>query len=69
MILWTRRKKLFSPLYYLSPEVGELNGINVIVVYLPESSQVHNTTGNIFDRNEVGDFDITNQLANWRTIS
>lgn len=50
-----------SPPYYLSPEVVELEGKNVIVVYVPESSQVHNTAGKIFDRNEDGDFDITNQ--------
>lgn len=49
------------PPYYLSPEVVKLNGKNVIVVYVPESSQVHNTAGKIFDRNEDGDFDITNQ--------
>lgn len=50
-----------SPPYYLSPEVVELNGKNVIVVYVPESSQVHTTAGKVFDRNEDGDFDITNQ--------
>ena len=31
------------------------------MVYVPESSQVHNTSGKIFDRNEDGDFDITKQ--------
>ena len=50
-----------SPPYYLSPHVVKVNGRNVIVVYVPESSQVHNTIGRIFDRNEDGDFDITNQ--------
>lgn len=50
-----------SPPYYLSPEVVEIDGKNVIVLYVPESSQVHSTAGNIFDRNEDGDFDITNQ--------
>lgn len=50
-----------SPPYYLSPEVVELNGEKVIVVYVPESSQVHNTSGKIFDRNEDGDFNSTNQ--------
>ena len=50
-----------SPPYYLSPEVVELNSKNIIVVYVPESSQVHNSAGKIFDRNEDGDFDITNQ--------
>src|SRR5690554_7918240 len=50
-----------NPPYYLSPEVVELNGKNVIVLYVPESSQVHNTIGKIIDRNEDGDFDITHQ--------
>lgn len=50
-----------SPPYYLTPKVVDLNGKKVIVVYVPESSQVHNTAGKIFDRNEDGDFDITNK--------
>lgn len=50
-----------SPPYYLSPDIVELNNKKVIVVYVPESSQVHNTAGKIFDRNEDGDFDISNQ--------
>ncbi len=31
----------------------------MICIYVPESSQVHSTNGQIFDRNEDGDFDIT----------
>jgi len=53
-------QKLCPP-YYLSPDRVELNGKYVIVVHVPESSQVHNTAGKIFDRNEDGDFNITNQ--------
>ena len=49
-----------NPPYYLSPEVIEVEGKKVIVVYVPESSQVHSTAGKIFDRNEDGDFNITN---------
>lgn len=49
-----------NPPYYLSPEVVEIEGKKVIVVYVPESSQVHSTAGKIFDRNEDGDFNITN---------
>lgn len=49
-----------NPPYYLSPEVIEIEGKKVIVVYVPESSQVHSTAGKIFDRNEDGDFNITN---------
>ncbi|WP_031446050.1 RNA-binding domain-containing protein [Arenibacter algicola] len=50
-----------NPPYYVSPEVLDMNGKKVIVVYVPESSQVHATKGRIYDRNQDGDFDITNQ--------
>lgn len=50
-----------NPPYYVSPEVIDMNGKKVIVVYVPESSQVHATKGRIYDRNQDGDFDITNQ--------
>jgi ATP-dependent DNA helicase RecG len=49
-----------NPPYYLSPEVVEVEGKKVIVVFVPESSQVHSTAGKVFDRNEDGDFNITN---------
>ena len=61
IVINSNNPQKLSPPYYLSPEVVELNGKSVIVVYVPESSQVHNTAGKIFDRNEDGDFDITNQ--------
>ena len=48
-----------NPPYYLSPMVIKTNGKKVIVVYVPESSQVHATKGKIFDRNQDGDFNIT----------
>ena len=50
-----------SPPFYLSTQVIEYEGKKLIYVYVPESSQVHNTSGKIFDRNEDGDFDITRQ--------
>ena len=50
-----------SPPFYLSVQVMEYEGKKLIYVYVPESSQVHNTHGKIFDRNQDGDFDITNQ--------
>ena len=37
----------------------DYDGKKIIYLYVPESSQVHNTNGKIFDRNEDGDFDIT----------
>lgn len=61
MVTNANNPQKLSPPYYLSPEVVKVEGKNVIVVYVPESSQVHNTAGKIFDRNEDGDFDITNQ--------
>jgi ATP-dependent DNA helicase RecG len=51
-------QKLNTP-FYLSPEVIEVNNKRVIVVYVPESSQVHSTAGKTYDRNEDGDFYIT----------
>ena len=48
-----------NPPYYVSPEVVEIDGKKLIVVYVPESSQVHSTKGKIFDRNQDGDFNIT----------
>ena len=48
-----------NPTYYFSPEIIELESKKLIVFYIPESSQVHSTSGKIFDRNEDGDFNIT----------
>lgn len=48
-----------SPPFYLSPQIFEYYGKQIIYVYVPESSQVHSTKGQIFDRNEDGDFDIS----------
>lgn len=47
------------PPAYLSIEEVDLNGKQVIRIYVPESSQVHRCNGKIFDRNEDGDLDIT----------
>jgi len=49
-----------NPPYYISPEVVDLGHKKVIAIFIPESSQVHSTAGKVFDRNEDGDFDITN---------
>ena len=32
----------------------------ILYAYIPESSQVHRYLGKVFDRNEDGDFDISN---------
>jgi len=49
-----------NPTFYFSPEIIEIDRNKIIYIYIPASSQVHNTTGNIFDRNSDGDFNITN---------
>ncbi len=44
-----------------NPYIDEL-GVErkkVLRIYVPESSQVHRCNGRIYDRNEDGDFDIT----------
>ena len=48
-----------SPTFYLSVEPVELDGKTIFHVLVPESSQVHRCNGRIFDRNEDGDLDIT----------
>ncbi len=52
-----------SPTFYLSPETIEINGKQVIYIFIPESSQVLSTSGKIFDRNYDGDLNISNNNA------
>jgi len=52
-----------SPPTYLSIDAVIVDGENVLVVYVPESSQVHRCNGRIYDRNEDGDFDITDNTT------
>ncbi len=47
------------PPAYLSVEEVQIQDQIVLQVYVPESSQVHRCSGRIYDRNEDGDFDIT----------
>ena len=49
-----------SPTIYLSISEVELDGKSILYIYVPESSQVHNTNGKIYDSNEDGDFEVTN---------
>jgi len=53
-------QKINPPLYAL-PEAFTIEGKTLLYLAVPESSQVHRCNGRIFDRNEDGDFDITNQ--------
>jgi ATP-dependent DNA helicase RecG len=49
-----------NPSFYLAIEDIEVDGKVILYINIPESSQVHRCKGKIFDRNEDGDFDITN---------
>lgn len=52
-----------SPSFYLSIETVLVDGKAVLYIYIPESSQVHRCNGKIFDRNEDGDCNITDNHA------
>ena len=52
-----------SPPTYLSIDAVTVDGKSLLVVYVPESSQVHRCNGRIYDRNEDGDFDITDSTS------
>ena len=50
-----------SPAFYLSPQIIDYEAKKIIYVWVPESSQVHQTAGKIFDRTaRDGDINITN---------
>ena len=49
-----------SPSLFLSLDEVELDGKLLLHVYIPVSSQIQSCSGRIYDRNEDGDFDITN---------
>ena len=49
-----------TPTFYLSIDEIKIEDKTILYIYVPESSQVHRCNGKIFDRNEDGDFDITN---------
>ena len=48
-----------NPPAYMSLNEVTIEGKPVLRIYVPESSQVHRCNGRIYDRNEDGDFDIT----------
>lgn len=50
-----------SPPFYLSIDGVVIDGKTILYIYVPESSQVHRCNNRIFDRNEDGDFDITDK--------
>ena len=48
-----------APSVYLSMEQVEIENKLILYIYIPESSQVHKCKGKIFDRNQDGDLNIT----------
>ena len=48
-----------SPAAYVAIERDEIEGKIVLSIQVPSSGQVHRCNGRIFDRNQDGDFDIT----------
>jgi len=52
-----------SPPTYLSIDGITVDKKHVLVVHVPESSQVHRCNGRIYDRNENGDLDITDSTS------
>lgn len=53
--------QIFSPPCALAPESMVLDGRHLIVLYVPNSSEVHSTRGKIFERYEDGDLNISGQ--------
>lgn len=51
-----------SPAVYLSIDEYIINDKIILHIFVPESSQVHKCNGKIYDRNEDGDFDVTNNI-------
>ncbi|GMQ78292.1 MAG: helix-turn-helix domain-containing protein [Anaerolineae bacterium] len=51
-------QKLYPPAY-LSVDEVVTEGKTILRIFVPESSQVHRCSNRIYDRNEDGDFDIT----------
>ena len=53
--------QIISPTFFLSTDVVDIDGKKVISIFVPESSQPHAYKGAYYDRNEDGDFKLTNQ--------
>ncbi|OQX80718.1 MAG: hypothetical protein B6D61_01630 [Bacteroidetes bacterium 4484_249] len=51
-----------SPVYFLQVQSLEINNKHIIIIEVPESSQVHNTNKKIFVRNQDGDYLITHPV-------
>lgn len=49
-----------NPTCYLDVQEIKIDGKTILYISIPESSDVHRCNGKIYDRNEDGDFNITN---------
>ena len=49
-----------SPSLFINLDEIELDGMLLLYAFIPVSSQIQSCSGRIYDRNEDGDFDITN---------
>jgi ATP-dependent DNA helicase RecG len=52
-----------NPTVYLPIQEFEIDGKKILYSYVPESSQVHKCSGKIYDRNEDGDFNISDNTT------
>jgi ATP-dependent DNA helicase RecG len=52
--------KIISPPVRLETEVVEIDGKKIIWIQVPESAQVHTYNGTYYDRNQDGDYKLTN---------
>ena len=55
--------QVLNPPPYLSVNEVQYEGEALLHVYVPPSSQVHRCKSRIYDRNEDGDYDITDNQA------
>jgi ATP-dependent DNA helicase RecG len=53
--------QIISPVVRLDTEIVEMEGKKIICIYVPESLQVHSHKGVMYDRNQEGDYKLTNQ--------
>ncbi len=63
IVVTVNNPQKLNPTFFLSPENIEILGKHLIYIFVPESSQVHSTSGKIFDRNYDGDFHISKNSA------
>lgn len=65
----TNNGTLFSPPFLLYPQMVEYEGTWLVVVQVPESSQVHKLKGLVYDRSADGDYRVTDPTAIARIVN